>query len=118
APTPDNDPYPRGSHTEGNQNLHLGAGIRLVGAAASSIEKSNITDNAFGVINTAPDGTTASSTPVQAKNNWWGLRTGTVTLPTTRTSPATTRSSARRSAVVSPATACPERRPRRRRPRS
>jgi len=82
APTPDNDPYPRGSHAEGNQNLHLGAGIRLVGAAASSIEKSNITDNAFGVINTTPDGTTASSTPVQAKNNWWGLRTGTVTLPT------------------------------------
>jgi hypothetical protein len=83
APTPDNDPYPRGSHAENNQNLHLGAGVRLVGAAASSIEKSNIADNAFGVINTTLDGTTATTAvPVQAKNNWWGLRTGAVTLPT------------------------------------
>ena len=82
APTPNNDPYPLGNHAENNQNLHLGAGVRLVGAAASTIEQSNITDNAFGVINVASDGTTAATTPVAAKNNWWGLRTGTVTLPT------------------------------------
>ncbi|HZC69226.1 MAG TPA: hypothetical protein VE442_00890 [Jatrophihabitans sp.] len=83
APTPDNDPYPRGDHSENNQNLHLGAGVRLVGAAASTISQTNITDNAFGVINTTDDGTTANTaTPVDARNNWWGLRTGTVTLPT------------------------------------
>lgn len=83
APTPDNDPYPRGDNATNNQNLWLGAGVRLVGAAASSITGSNITDNAFGVINTALDGTTANTaTPVAAQNDWWGLRTGTVTLPT------------------------------------
>jgi hypothetical protein len=37
APTPNNDPFPLGSHSENNQNLRLGAGVRLVGAAASSI---------------------------------------------------------------------------------
>ncbi len=82
APTPNNDPYPRGDHAENNQNLRLGAGVRLVGAGASSIARSNITDNAFGVLNAASDGTTAATTPVDARGNWWGLRTGTVTLPT------------------------------------
>ncbi|GAA5192643.1 hypothetical protein GCM10023322_52710 [Rugosimonospora acidiphila] len=83
APTPNNDPYPLGDHSENNQNLRLAAGVRLVGAAKSSITESNITDNAFGVLNTTADGTTANSkTPVRAQNNWWGLRTGTVTLPT------------------------------------
>jgi len=82
APTPNNDPYPLGDHAENNQNLHLGAGLRLVGAGASSITRSNITDNAFGVINTMADGTTAATTPVDARDNWWGLRTGTVPLPT------------------------------------
>src|SRR5215470_8928539 len=83
APTPDNDPYPLGDHSENNQNLRLAAGVRLVGAAASSITRSNITDNAFGVLNTTADGTTANSaTPVLAQDNWWGLRTGTVSLPT------------------------------------
>jgi hypothetical protein len=83
APTPDNDPYPLGDHAENNQNLRLAAGVRLVGAAPSTITRSNVTDNAFGVLNTAADGTTAAPTPVDARNNWWGLRTGTVTLPTT-----------------------------------
>ena len=83
APTPNNDPYPLGNHAEHNQNLRLGAGVRLVGAAASTISSSNITDNAFGVINTTLDGAANNTaTPVLAQNNWWGLRTGTVTLPT------------------------------------
>jgi hypothetical protein len=82
APTPNNDPYPLGDHAENNQNLRLGAGVRLVGAAASTITGSNITDNAFGVLNVAADGTTAAAQPVDARNNWWGLRTGTVALPT------------------------------------
>jgi len=83
APTPNNDPYPLGDHSENNQNLRLAAGVRLVGAAASTITRSNITDNAFGVLNTTTDGTTPNTaTPVLAKDNWWGLRTGTVNLPT------------------------------------
>jgi hypothetical protein len=83
APTPNNDPYPLGNHAENNQNVRLGAGVRLVGAVGSTISKNNITDNAFGVLNTTLDGTTANTaSPVLAQNNWWGLRTGTVTLPT------------------------------------
>ena len=67
APTPANDPYALGNHTENNQNLRLGAGVRLVGAAASTIHETNITDNAFGVLNTTLDGTTANRTkPVDA----------------------------------------------------
>ena len=83
APTPNNDPYPLGNHAENNQNLRLGAGIRLVGAVGSTISRSNITDNAFGVLNTMLDGTSPNAaSPVLAQNNWWGLRTGAVTLPT------------------------------------
>jgi len=83
APTPNNDPYPLGDHAENNQNLRLAAGVRLVGAGSSSITGSNITDNAFGVLNTTSDGTTPNTgAPVAATNDWWGLRTGTVTLPT------------------------------------
>ena len=83
SPTPNNDPYPLGNHAENNANLRLGAGVRLVGAAASSITGSNIADNAFGVLNTTADGVANNTaTPVQAQNNWWGLRTGAVTLPT------------------------------------
>jgi hypothetical protein len=83
APTPNNDPLPLGNYATNNQNLRLGAGVRLVGAAASTITSSNITDNGFGVLNTTVDGTTADTdTPVTATNDWWGLRTGTVSLPT------------------------------------
>lgn len=83
APTPDNDPYPLGGHAENNQNLRLAAGVRLLGAGPSRITGSNITDNAFGVLNTTSDGTTPNTvTPAIATNNWWGLRTGAVSLPT------------------------------------
>lgn len=83
APTPDNDPYPRGNHAENNQNLRLAAGVRLIGAAASTISSSNVTDNAFGVLNTTLDGqANNTATAVAAQNNWWGLRTGALTLPT------------------------------------
>src|SRR5215468_4476682 len=84
APTPNNDPYPLGDHADNNQNLRLAAGVRLVGAGSSSITDSNITDNAFGVLNTTSDGTTPNTaTPVTATNDWWGLRTGNVSLPNT-----------------------------------
>ncbi|HYK28156.1 MAG TPA: hypothetical protein VEV61_09335 [Streptosporangiaceae bacterium] len=83
SPTPNNDPYPLGNYATNNQNLRLGAGVRLVGAGASAIGASNITDNAFGVLNTTLDGMTAdTATPVTAQNDWWGLRTGNVSLPT------------------------------------
>ena len=82
APTPNNDPYALGNHSENNQNLRLGAGVRLVGAGPSLINRTNITDNAFGVLNTTLDGATGNSAvPVDARNNWWGLRTGALTLP-------------------------------------
>jgi hypothetical protein len=78
-----------------NANLALGAGIRLVGAGLtsysssngqvilSSASSSNITDNAYGVLNLGLDGTTTSTgTPTsatslgnvfKAENNFWGL---------------------------------------------
>src|SRR3954471_10852010 len=75
--------YAVGNHAENNANLRLGAGVRLVDAQPSTIGGSNITDNAFGVLNTTGDGTSNNTaTPVAAQNNWWGLRTGTLTLPT------------------------------------
>ena len=81
-PTPDNDPYSLGDHAEGNQNLRLAAGVRLAGAGSSVITDSNITDNACGVLNTTSDGTTPNTaTPVAATSDWWGLRTGNVSLP-------------------------------------
>jgi hypothetical protein len=62
--------------TDGNANLSLGAGIRLVGAnaAGSLITRNNIVDNAYGVFNAAADGTTPSAVAVPAESNWWGLR--------------------------------------------
>jgi hypothetical protein len=80
-----------------NANLTLGAGIRLAGAGLSSYSSSNgqvilssattsnITDNAYGVLNLAADGTTtATGNPVppantgignvfKAEGNFWGL---------------------------------------------
>ena len=86
APTPNNDPYSLGNHAENNANLRLGAGVRLVGAAASSITKSNIVDNAFGVLNTAADGVTNNSArPVQAQDNWWGRADGRADAADSRT---------------------------------
>ncbi|MFN8113966.1 MAG: Ig-like domain-containing protein [Solirubrobacterales bacterium] len=68
-----------------NANLPLGAGVRLIGAGASTIQNSNLTDNAYGVNNVALDGTTANvAIPVLAENNYWGLRTNA----TSNTGPA------------------------------
>jgi hypothetical protein len=65
-----------------NANLPLGAGVRLVGAAASSATRNNILDNAYGVINVGLDGTTPNAAvPFVAENNWWGLRSTTAPLP-------------------------------------
>ncbi len=87
APTPNNDPFPLGNHAENNQNLRLGSGVRLVGAAASSVTQSNVTDNAFGVLNTTLNGlANNTATPVAAQNDYWGLRVGSssasIPLPT------------------------------------
>jgi hypothetical protein len=69
----------RGAATN-NAALSMGAGVRLIGAAATLMNKSNIVDNAYGVYNAQLDGTTANTAvPVKAENNWWGLRTGNVT---------------------------------------
>ena len=58
-----------------NSNLSQGAGVRLIGAGASVIRRSNLTDNAYGVYNVGLDGTTSNTTvPVSAENNYWGLR--------------------------------------------
>ena len=82
APTPNNDPFPLGNHAENNQNLRLGAGVRLVGAAASSVTQSNVTDNAFGVLNTTLNGlANNTATRVAAQNNYWGLRVGSSSAP-------------------------------------
>lgn len=58
-----------------NQNLTMGAGVRLVGAAASVLSQNNITTNAYGALNATLDGTTPNTAvPLSAENNWWGLR--------------------------------------------
>jgi len=59
-----------------NANLSMAAGVRLIGADASVITRSNIADNHFGAFNVGLDGTTANTaTPLSAENNWWGIRT-------------------------------------------
>lgn len=68
-----------------NANLPLGSGVRLIGAGSSTIQNSNLVDNAYGVNNVALDGTTANvAIPVLAENNYWGLRTNA----TSNTGPA------------------------------
>jgi hypothetical protein len=76
--------------TEGNANLALGAGLRLIGAAASAVTASNVVANAYGAHVTELDGTTANAaTPLEAEGNWWGLRYPTgPTSPTTNPGPA------------------------------
>ena len=60
-----------------NANLNLGAGIRLIDAQASSANRNNIVDNAYGAYNVERDGVTPNeSVPLNAENNWWGLRPG------------------------------------------
>ena len=58
-----------------NANLRKGAGVRLVGADAanSSVTRTNVVDNAYGVINAAGDDTADGANPLKAENNWWGL---------------------------------------------
>ncbi|MGA7398205.1 MAG: Ig-like domain-containing protein [Solirubrobacterales bacterium] len=59
-----------------NANLSMAAGVRLIGAGASSITGSNVSDNHFGAFNVELDGSTANTAvPFSAENNWWGLRT-------------------------------------------
>jgi ribosomal protein L37E len=83
---------PTRNSADNNANLSKGAGVRLVGAAASSIAKSNITDNAYGVFNIGLNqGTPVANTtfPVAAENNWWGLAYNLATNPGPAISPAT-----------------------------
>jgi hypothetical protein len=71
----------RGAATN-NANLSRGAGVRLVGAAASTATRNNILDNAYGAINVELDGATPNTAaPFVAENNWWGLRSTSSTLP-------------------------------------
>jgi hypothetical protein len=65
----------RGEPTN-NQNLRMGAGVRLVGADAanSSVTRTNIADNAYGIVNAGPDDASDGSSRLPAENNWWGLR--------------------------------------------
>ena len=85
----------RGTATN-NNNLPLGAGIRFVGADAanSSVKRSNITDNAYGILNLAQNGTDASTALDAAGTtdlrdaNWWGLRSGPGNPPPANTGPA------------------------------
>lgn len=49
------------------------AGIRLVGAAASSVTRSNLVSNSYGAVNVETDGTTPDTgSPLDATNNFWG----------------------------------------------
>jgi hypothetical protein len=58
-----------------NAQLVNGSGVRLVGAGASTLNRNNIADNGYGLINAQLDGTTANTaTPTNAENNWWGIR--------------------------------------------
>jgi hypothetical protein len=64
-----------------NANLSLAAGVRLIGAAASTITGSNINNNHFGAFNVGLDGATANTaTPLLAENSWWGIRTTGATM--------------------------------------
>jgi hypothetical protein len=58
-----------------NQYLREAAGIRLVGADAanSSVTRTNIVDNAYGIVNAAADNAADAANPLMAENNWWGL---------------------------------------------
>jgi hypothetical protein len=61
--------------TTNNANLRQAAAVRLVGAnvGGSSVARTNIVDNSYGVINTAADGSADAANPLLAENNWWGL---------------------------------------------
>jgi hypothetical protein len=61
--------------TTNNLALREGAGIRLTDADAanSSVTRTNIVDNAYGVLNVAADNTADAADALMAENNWWGL---------------------------------------------
>ena len=67
------------------------AGVRLVGAASSTVTKSNILENGYGLVNVTLDGTTPNTAvPANAPNNFWGYpgtsgasNTGPAVSPTT-----------------------------------
>jgi hypothetical protein len=65
----------RGEATS-NQNLRRAAGIRLVGADAanSSVTRTNVVDNAYGILNAGPDDSSEPASRLPAEHNWWGLR--------------------------------------------
>lgn len=66
--------------TTNNENLNLGAGLRLIGAGTSTVTHSNITDNAYGAYNVGLDGTTPNAAnPLGAIENWWGLAVNATT---------------------------------------
>ncbi len=78
----------------GNEHLARAAGVRLVGAAASSVTRSNVVDNAYGAHNTTDGSAPNVLVPLEAEDNWWGLRYGTgafnpLTNPGPAISPAT-----------------------------
>ncbi len=66
---------PERTTTNNNANLRDAAGIRLIGADAanSSVTRTNIVDNAYGVLNAGANGTDDATEPVSAEDNWWGL---------------------------------------------
>lgn len=71
-----------------NANLTRGAGLRFVDAGSSSVTRSNVVDNAYGVLNVTADQTTANTaTPVDATDTWWGLRYNSATNPGPAISP-------------------------------
>ncbi len=81
---------PTRNSTANNANLAKGAGLRFVGAGSSSVRRSNVVDNAYGVINVTTDQTTPNTaTPVDATDNWWGLRYNSAANPGPAISPTT-----------------------------
>ena len=60
--------------TTNNANLRQAAGIRLVGANASdsSVTRTNIVDNAYGVLNAAADGSARRGEPVHGREQLVG----------------------------------------------
>ena len=69
-----------------NAALRDGAGLRLVGgdAANTSVTRTNIVDNAYGIVNAAADNSADAANRLQAENNWWGLPAATWSARTTR----------------------------------
>ena len=74
----------------GNEFLNQASGLRLIGAGASQIQRSNIVDNSYGVFNAQLDGAAANNAvPIRASNNWWGLRANATTNPGPAIAPTT-----------------------------